>query len=78
MRYAVIYHKTRNGYSAEAPDLPGCIAAAKTLRETQKLMREAIALHLELTQEMGEKPPRPETETNYVRVKLPEVRDRAR
>ena len=78
MRYAVIYHKTRNGYSAEAPDVPGCIAAAKTLRETQKLMREAIALHLELTEEMGEKLPRPETETNYVEVRKPELRARAR
>jgi len=46
MEYAVIYEKTATGYSAYAPDLPGCIAAGRTLRETEKLMREAIELHL--------------------------------
>jgi len=46
MEYAVIYEKTATGYSAYAPDLPGCIAAGRTLRETEILMREAIDLHL--------------------------------
>ena len=46
MEYAVIYEKTATGYSAYAPDLPGCIAAGRTLRETEILMREAIELHL--------------------------------
>jgi predicted RNase H-like HicB family nuclease len=46
MEYAVIYERTATGYSAYAPDLPGCIAAGRTLRETEKLMREAIELHL--------------------------------
>ena len=44
MTYAVIYAKTRTGYSAHVPDLPGCIAAGGTLAETKRLMREAIAL----------------------------------
>lgn len=46
MRYAVVYEKTETGYSAYAPDLPGCIAAGSTLQETEDLMRGAIAMHL--------------------------------
>jgi len=69
MRYAVIYHKTRTGYSAEAPDLPGCIAAAKTLRGTQKLMREAIEFHLEGLRDYGEPIPAPQTVARYVAVR---------
>jgi predicted RNase H-like HicB family nuclease len=29
------------------PDLPGCIATGSTVEETEKLIREAIELHLE-------------------------------
>jgi predicted RNase H-like HicB family nuclease len=42
MRSAVICHKTATGYSAHAPDLPGCIAAGSSLEETAELMRGAI------------------------------------
>lgn len=30
MRYAVVVEKAENNYSAYAPDLPGCVAAAET------------------------------------------------
>ena len=46
MKYAVICEKTATGCSACASDLPGCIAAGRTLRETEILMREAIEMHL--------------------------------
>ena len=36
------------------PDLPGCVAAAPTLDETEKLIREAIAFHLEGIREDGD------------------------
>ena len=42
MRYAVVIEKTDNGYSAYAPDLPGCIAAGDPRAETERLIREAI------------------------------------
>jgi predicted RNase H-like HicB family nuclease len=35
MKYAVIYEKTATGYSSYVPDLPGCVAAGSTLRETE-------------------------------------------
>ena len=43
MKYAVIYEKSRTGYSAYAPDLPGCVAAGSTLEETGELMRRHVA-----------------------------------
>ena len=61
MKYAVIYEKTNTGYSAYAPDLPGCIAAGDTIEETAQLMREAIDMHLAGMREDGESIPTPTT-----------------
>lgn len=68
MQYAVIYGKTRTGYSAHIPDLPGCIATGKTLAITRKRMREAIALHLEGMKEDGLPIPRPTIVVEQVKV----------
>jgi predicted RNase H-like HicB family nuclease len=46
MKYAVLFEKTDNGYSAHVPDLPGCVAAGSTLEETSDLMRGAMRMHL--------------------------------
>ena len=66
MKYAVIYEKTATGYSAYAPDLPGCIAAGRTLRETEKLMGEAIDMHLQAMREDGDTIPEPTTLADYI------------
>jgi predicted RNase H-like HicB family nuclease len=58
-KYAVVYEPTRTGYSAYVPDLPGCIAAGRTLELTRKLMQEAIEGHLELMREDGDPIPEP-------------------
>ena len=66
MRYAAIYERTDTGYSAYAPDLPGCIAAGRSPRETEKLMREAIDLHLRAMREDGDAIPEPTTVADYI------------
>jgi predicted RNase H-like HicB family nuclease len=66
MRYVVIYEKTATGYSAYVPDLPGCIAAAGSLVETESLMRGAIELHLAGMREDGDQIPPPTTVANYI------------
>jgi predicted RNase H-like HicB family nuclease len=66
MKYAVIYEKTATGYSAYAPDLPGCGAAGSSLEETKALIAEAIESHIELLRERGEKIPEPTTLAGYV------------
>jgi predicted RNase H-like HicB family nuclease len=39
--YAIVVERTRTGFSCYAPDLPGCVASAKTKRQLEKLMAEA-------------------------------------
>ena len=66
MKYLVIYEKTATGYSAYAPDLPGCITTGPTLKETERLMKEAIAFHLDGLREDGLPVPEPTTRADYV------------
>ena len=58
-RYAVIYEPTRTGYSAYAPDLPGCIATGQTLEQTRTRMHEALEVHLNSMREDGDLIPEP-------------------
>jgi predicted RNase H-like HicB family nuclease len=58
MRYLIMIRRTPTGYSVDVPDLPGCVAAAKSLNGARRLIAEAIALHLELMRESGEPLPR--------------------
>lgn len=68
MKYAVVIEKSRNGYSAYVPDLPGCIAAADTLPETEDLIRQAIIYHLEMLRESGDPIPEPQCTATVVEV----------
>jgi|GEM_PF-3487485 len=47
MDYLIIIEKTSTGFSAYAPDLPGCIATAQTVIGVRSRMREAIEFHIE-------------------------------
>jgi len=47
MKYVVVYEKSATGWGAYVPDLPGVIATDRTKEETQRLIREAIELHLD-------------------------------
>ena len=46
-KYLVVYEKTKTGYSAYAPDLPGVIATGKTKAIVEKNIFGAIQFHLE-------------------------------
>jgi len=47
MRILIVVEQTETGFSAYAPDLPGCVATGPTRQDVEATMREAIALHLE-------------------------------
>jgi len=66
MKYLVIYERTATGYSAYAPDLPGCITTGPTLEETGRLMKEAIEFHLEGLREDGLPIPAPTTTADHI------------
>jgi len=68
MRYAVVIEKAENNYSAYVPDLPGCIATGSTVEETEKLIREAIELHLEGLREDGLPIPLASSQVEYIEV----------
>lgn len=68
MRYAIIIERTRTGYSAYPPDIPGVGVAGRTLEEVQRLAQEAIEFHLEALRAHGEPIPEPTTQTSYVDV----------
>ena len=67
-RYAVVFERSRTGYGAYVPDLPGCVAAAATLEETEELIREAIGLHLDGMREDGDDIPSPTTVAEMIEV----------
>jgi len=56
-KYLIIIEKAARNYSAYCPDLPGCVAAARTRPSAERLMREAIALHLQAMRDEGVEPP---------------------
>jgi len=66
--YLVIYEKAGEHYSAYAPDLPGCVACADTVEETEELMREAVGLYLEALAEDGVPLPEPSTMANTLTI----------
>ena len=59
MAYAVIIEQSPNNYAAYVPDLPGCIATAKTRDETFRLICEGIEIYVEELQRMGQPVPEP-------------------
>lgn len=59
MRYLAIIEETESGFSAYAPDLPGCVSAGATRDEVEANMREAIELHLEGLRADGDEIPQP-------------------
>jgi predicted RNase H-like HicB family nuclease len=74
MRYAVVIENASKNYSAYLPDVPGCIAAGKTVEETLSLLREALAMHFEAMSNDGEKIPDPDSLVTYLDVETPAER----
>lgn len=68
MQYAVVIEKAGNGYSAYVPDIPGCVAAADSMAETEGLIREAVVLHIQMLREDGDPIPQPQTKAVLVEV----------
>ena len=56
------------GYSAYGPDLPDCVAAARTLAETRELMEGAIEFHIEGMRSHGETVPGPSSLAEMLEV----------
>jgi predicted RNase H-like HicB family nuclease len=68
MRYSIVIEPTPTGFSAYAPDLPGCVATGSTVEEVQQHMREAVAFHIDGLREDGAAVPSPTSLVAYIDV----------
>jgi len=59
IRYSVLYEKGAKSWGASVPDLPGCIAVAKSREDVEVLIREAIEGHLAAMRDCGIPVPAP-------------------
>ncbi len=66
--YTVIYERGPRNWSAYVPDLPGCIATAKSRKAIEQQIRDAIEFHIEGLRLNGEKVPQPSIEAAVVSV----------
>ena len=66
LNYLVIIEKENDTYGAYVPDLPGCVAVAKSKPRVRKLIAEAIGLHIEDMRSRGLRIPRPHTQSELI------------
>jgi predicted RNase H-like HicB family nuclease len=55
--YAVVIRKVARNYSADCPDVPGCVATGRTIDETLHRMEQALVMHFEDLRAEGRLPP---------------------
>lgn len=65
-RYLVVYEKTKTGYSAYVPDLPGVIATGKSKTIVEKNIFGAIQFHLEGLKEERLRIPKAQAESEIL------------
>ncbi len=67
-RYAIVIEEAGANLAAYVPDLPGCVATGESADEVERLIREAIELHLEGLVEDGLPIPEPSSRVEYIEV----------
>jgi predicted RNase H-like HicB family nuclease len=68
MRYAIVVEKAKANFAAYVPDLPGCVATGKTVKETERRIREAIEIHVQGLRDDGLAVPKPSSVVDYVEI----------
>jgi predicted RNase H-like HicB family nuclease len=66
MSYLVVIERGETSFGAYVPDLPGCVAVGQTEEEALRLVREAMALHIEALKEQGLPIPEPHSHARLV------------
>jgi predicted RNase H-like HicB family nuclease len=67
-RFAVVIEDAGTNLAAYVPDLPGCVATGESQVEVERLIREAIVLHLEGMTEDGLSIPEPSSRVEYIEI----------
>jgi predicted RNase H-like HicB family nuclease len=71
VKYLVVFEKSRNGYGAYAPDLPGLGVVGRTLAETRKLIQQGIEIYVEELRNSGGAVPKPSASAMEYEVVTP-------
>ncbi len=66
--YPIVLERSRTGFGAYAPDLPGCVAVGSTEAETLRLMAGAVEVHLAAMRRDGDPIPRPRQSRRAIAV----------
>ena len=65
--YLVVYEQADDGgWGAHSPDVDGVYAVGRTREEVEERMTEALAAHLAVLRERGERLPKPHTDAGHV------------
>ncbi len=65
---AIVIAQAGDHFSANVPDLPGCVVTGATVEEVEAPMREAIAFHLDGLRQDGLAIPQPSSRVEYIEV----------
>jgi predicted RNase H-like HicB family nuclease len=72
-RFLVLFEKSKTGYGAYVPDLPGVGVTGETMDEAERLIYEAIEFHLEGMAAAGETIPEPSTTAEIMGIRTDEL-----
>ena len=61
VQYLAVIERDGEAWGAYLPDLPGCVAVAQSREEVEKLIAEAVPLHIAAMHANGELVPAPTT-----------------
>ncbi len=62
----MVIEKGETSYGAYVPDLPGCVAVAASRQDVERLIAEAIGLHIEALLQQGNPVPHPSSAVEYI------------
>ena len=65
-KFVILFERSKDGYSAYVPDLPGCAAFGDTKEETEELIYDAIKFHIEGLEKEGELIPQSITDSEVM------------
>lgn len=68
MKYLIIYEKSKTGFGAYVPDLPGIGVTGGTMELTKSRIMQAIKMYVDDLHAEGQPIPEPTTVTEYVEV----------
>ncbi len=66
--YTIIIEDAGTNFAADAPDVPGCVAAVDTIEKVTALLQGAIEQHIEILREMGEDAPLPASRAGIIQL----------